>query len=256
MRVELANGDAGQRRRGLSPSREVNGKPCRFPTFVMSAAADPPASPQPSHAAQHPTEPVAALQEAERTSDNYPQWTAEHEIALFDALTKFRPVGVHKHFRMLSVQRHIHHATGTTFTIAQLWSHLLNFYVLEALDAMADETDDDISFDARRKRSGYPFKVVAEFQLPPEDFDNLIIETRKAVSPGRDSTSEADDDGAGSASGNTATAPPKRGVGRPRKGGSKKDASETPMRRTRAASGSAGALSTPTPAAKRPRRNA
>ncbi|KAI8588636.1 chromatin modification-related protein EAF7-domain-containing protein [Geranomyces variabilis] len=217
------------------------------------SAPDQPASPQTPHATESPTAAVAAPQEVEHSSDNHPHWTAEHEIALFDALTKFRPVGVHKHFRMLSVQRHIHHATGTTFTVAQLWSHLSTFYELEALDAMADETDDDISFDARRKRSGYPFKVVAEFQLPPEDFDNLIVETRKAVSPGRESTPEVDDDGAGSGA---ATAPPKRGVGRPRKGGVKKDASEPPMRRTRAASGSAGVLSTPTPAAKRPRRNA
>ncbi|KAI8905757.1 chromatin modification-related protein EAF7-domain-containing protein [Powellomyces hirtus] len=183
-----------------------------------------------------------------------PTWTPEQEIALFHALTKFRPVGVHKHFRMLSVQRFVAASTGVSFTIAQLWAHLATFYELDALDAMADETDDDITFEARRRRSGYPFKVVAEFQLPSEEFENLIVEQRKAASPTPvESTPEPEEEDKAP----PATAPAKRGVGRPRKATKKEQPlSEPPMRRTRAASGSAAVTNTPTPATKRPRRNA
>ncbi|KAI8827198.1 chromatin modification-related protein EAF7-domain-containing protein [Fimicolochytrium jonesii] len=112
-------------------------------------------------------------------------WTPEWEIILFNALVRFRPVGVHKHFRMLSMQRYFRRETGVTLTIQQLWNHLSLFYDLGALDAMADESDDEITFEARRKRSGYPFKVVAEFSLPGDEFDSIISEHRKAVSPER-----------------------------------------------------------------------
>ncbi|TPX65559.1 hypothetical protein SpCBS45565_g05069 [Spizellomyces sp. 'palustris'] len=201
------------------------------------------------------------------------QWTPELEIVLFHALARFRPVGVHKHFRMLSVQRYFNKETGLDLTVNQLWAHLSNYYDLDALDAMADETDDDITFEARRKRSGYPFKVVAEFSLPTDDFESIIVEHRKAVSPVPDRGASTRRAGRASSPATEstrstpepqaepetpATAPGKRGVGRPRKS-AKKDIvqpiSEPSLRRTRAASASSAAA-TPTPTSKRPRRNA
>ncbi|KAJ3014284.1 hypothetical protein HKX48_005236 [Thoreauomyces humboldtii] len=186
-------------------------------------------------------------------------WTPEIETHLFDAVIKFRPLGVHKHFRIVSVQRHLRSHTGNLVPVPELWAHLSHYYDLAALDAMADETDDDITFEARKKRAGYPFKVVAEFSLPADEFEDMIGETRKAVaaSPAPDEAPAV-----GSGSGAEEDAPPgRRAVGRPRKQTKKEMAAqaaaastEPAIRRTRAASTAQAA--TPTTANKRPRRNA
>ncbi|KAI9089605.1 chromatin modification-related protein EAF7-domain-containing protein [Phlyctochytrium arcticum] len=225
--------------------------------------------------ADPPPEALEHVSDTEHSTDGPPlAWNAELEVVFFHALARFRPVGVHKHFRMLSAQRFFTRQTGLEISINQLWAHLANYYDLRALDAMADEADDDISLEARKKRSAYPFKIMAEFNLPNDEYESIITEHRKAVTPPPERGPQTRR-GARLASPATestrstpephpepdnapATAPVKRGVGRPRKN-AKKDVvplSEPPLgRRTRAALASQAAT-TPTPAAKRARRNA
>ncbi|KAJ3279459.1 hypothetical protein HK104_001454 [Borealophlyctis nickersoniae] len=130
-----------------------------------------------------PTVDVAEPSTANGEQDGPVNWTPEMDIALFQAIARYRPVGVHKHFRMLNVQRFFNKHTGLSLNLDQLWAHLGTFYDLDALDAMADESDDDITLDAARKRSGFPFKAYAEFNLPSDEFESIMIEQRRAESP-------------------------------------------------------------------------
>ncbi|KAI8922846.1 hypothetical protein BC831DRAFT_506366 [Entophlyctis helioformis] len=105
-------------------------------------------------------------------------WTPEMEVTLFQGVAKYRPIGVHKYFRILNVQRFINKNMGTDISIAELWLQLRKYYNLENLDALADESDDDVQHDSRL-RGIYPFTGTVDFELP-EDFDELIEEQRKA----------------------------------------------------------------------------
>ncbi|KAJ3179049.1 hypothetical protein HDU85_005004 [Gaertneriomyces sp. JEL0708] len=183
------------------------------------------------------------------------EWTPELDIILFQALVKFRPVGVHKHFRMLSVRRYFNKETALDLGVKQLRERLEYYYDMDTLNALVEEAAEDPTADPRPEHSNFPFKTVAEFSLPTESFDHsssAMQEGSRHSTPGVEGTPEpsySDDQP-------PATAPVKRSVGRPRKHPKPEPAppaSEPPSRRTRAASTSVG---TPTPAAKRTRRRA
>ncbi|KAJ3038088.1 hypothetical protein HDV00_000971 [Rhizophlyctis rosea] len=237
-----------------------------------------------------PTKPTAPASPSRRTSSEFPppsadsttstfapsiNWSADLEVSFFQGIARYRPVGVHKHFRMLNVQRFFNKHTGLNVTVDQLWERLALYYNLEELDSLADESDDEITIEARRKRSAYPFKVTAEFNLPSEDFESIITEQRRADS-GTDGEDEGDD---ATSSSEVASArkgrrdsspglssepsspepveeatPKPRRPGRPRKvqNVAQQSMSEPPQRRTRSGSG-AGQTLTPTPAAKKKR---
>ncbi|KAJ3056825.1 hypothetical protein HK097_003708 [Rhizophlyctis rosea] len=199
------------------------------------------------------------------------EWTPDLEVPFFQGVARFRPVGVHKHFRMLNVQRFFKKQTGLVVTIEQLWDRLGHYYNLEALDGLADESDEEMTSESRRKRSAYPFKVTTEFTLPAEDFESIITEHRRAESgsdgEGDEVMSEAasrkdkrDSSPMSSASARSTPEPAEaeetskgRRPGRPRKASKAQLAlSEPPPRRTRSGSG-AGQTLTPTPAAKKKR---
>ncbi|KAI8810416.1 chromatin modification-related protein EAF7-domain-containing protein [Cladochytrium replicatum] len=118
-----------------------------------------------------------------------PEWTPEMDVVLLQAITRFRPVGVHKHFRMVSVLRFFNRNSPRSQNAQQLWEHLEDFFDLNALDALADESDDDVPLEVRSKRSVFPFKFRSEFALPFDEFEPVMNERRMAdPSPAPSST--------------------------------------------------------------------
>ena len=63
------------------------------------------------------------------------KWTPELEEALFSAVCLTRPIGVHKHFRILNIQKYLMHHQGRLLTIPELWERLSKYYDLVSLDA-------------------------------------------------------------------------------------------------------------------------
>ncbi|KAJ3327716.1 hypothetical protein HDU76_011261 [Blyttiomyces sp. JEL0837] len=107
-------------------------------------------------------------------------WTPEMEITLWQAISVARPIGVHKHFRMISILRQLHKNSHTSVRAADVWKHLSLYFDLPSLDELADSVDEDQIEELSKRRSIYPFYSQTEFSLPLDDFDNLISQTRQA----------------------------------------------------------------------------
>ncbi|KAK6346827.1 hypothetical protein TWF696_006935 [Orbilia brochopaga] len=104
------------------------------------------------------------------TPDN---WTEEQEITLFKAIIKWKPAGMHKHFRMLSIANLMkNHGVADTHTnIPGIWAKLATLYNLEAADDQEEMLDE-----------GYESPNPVDFDLPDEYYD-LKMARRFPTSP-------------------------------------------------------------------------
>ena len=65
--------------------------------------------------------------------------TVEGEIAFFRALTRARPVGIHRHFHVLTMRNAILRDTGQLVGIDELWNKLRGCYDLDILESIVSE---------------------------------------------------------------------------------------------------------------------
>ncbi|KAF3917459.1 hypothetical protein ABW21_db0208649 [Orbilia brochopaga] len=112
------------------------------------------------------------------TPDN---WTEEQEITLFKAIIKWKPAGMHKHFRMLSIANLMkNHGVADTHTNIQgIWAKLATLYNLEAADDQEEMLDDG-------DQSPTP---TMEFDLPDDYYDIKMLRRFRA-SPSPESEEE------------------------------------------------------------------
>ncbi|SRR6266851_5555701 len=62
--------------------------------------------------------------------------TVEGEIAFFRSIMRARPIGLHRHFHVLSIRTVIHQDTGRYVTIDDIWEKLQKCYNIEALESL------------------------------------------------------------------------------------------------------------------------
>ncbi|CAG8537975.1 10832_t:CDS:2 [Paraglomus occultum] len=96
-------------------------------------------------------------------------WDPKMEIALFHAVMKNKPVGMHKHFRMLNIHRDFNANSPVKLTIPELWERLSQYFALDLLDDMEYEYEDEDN----------ETNSLTEFSLPNEEYDHLIPDQRK-----------------------------------------------------------------------------
>ena len=60
--------------------------------------------------------------------------TVEGEIAFFRSIMRARPIGLHRHFHVLSIRTVIHQDTGRYVSIDDVWEKLRGCYNIEALE--------------------------------------------------------------------------------------------------------------------------
>ncbi|CAE6401426.1 unnamed protein product [Rhizoctonia solani] len=118
--------------------------------------------------------------------------TLEGEIALFRSIERARPVGMHKHFHMLTLRRSIRNDSGFWVNVADIWAKLATLYDLDALDDIDEQRFHPITghlllwpviWDADLL---YNYSAFNEFSLPFNQFDDLVA-ARRAASPGGES---------------------------------------------------------------------
>ncbi|KAI0822229.1 hypothetical protein BC628DRAFT_1390075 [Trametes gibbosa] len=74
----------------------------------------------------------------DNTSPPEPRWldTVEGEIAFFRSLMRARPVGIHRHFHVLTMRNAILRDTGQLVPIDHLWAKLRTCYDLDILESI------------------------------------------------------------------------------------------------------------------------
>ncbi|KAJ5391707.1 hypothetical protein N7509_007197 [Penicillium cosmopolitanum] len=130
-------------------------------------------TPGSSDSAEKPDEP-----EYDLISD---PWTDEQETALLKAIIKWKPVGVHKHFRMLAISEYLRSQGYAPYNadhmrIPGIWKKLGSLYNLEALDEREDSVITDANEDDEE-----PSEMYCPFELPYDEYGDMMFEKRLAL---------------------------------------------------------------------------
>jgi MRG-binding protein len=108
-------------------------------------------------------------------------WTDDQESALLQAIIRWKPVGMHKHFRMIAIREHLLNQglinpEDAHTTTAGIWAKLATLYDLAKLDEREDAITDGLE-DGSNAASYW-----RDFALPEDedDFRHLMWQRRLA----------------------------------------------------------------------------
>jgi len=115
--------------------------------------------------------------------------TVDGEIYFFRAIMRARPVGIHRHFHVMTMQRFIEKGIHQQVAIVDLWKKLESCYNLDALEALEGDYDSSNGSNSSTPQpapspspeenlAAHPF-FRSEFALPADPFIESLIVTRR-----------------------------------------------------------------------------
>jgi len=113
--------------------------------------------------------------------------SVQGEISLFRAVTRARPIGIHRHFHMMCILRQIQKETGEWIDGHQVWKKLKEMYDLDTLNDLEEAAEDDYNGFVRSPSpseilSNHPFfKQEYSLYSLPRDMDlDTIMDVRRS----------------------------------------------------------------------------
>lgn len=103
-------------------------------------------------------------------------------IKIREKLNEYKK-GIHKHFRIISVQKQFNQHSPVNCSIQEIWQRLGEFYGMSALDELEEEDEEEEEKRMEKRREGN------EFSLPLDEYEQLISEHRQ-----EDDTEEEEDE--------------------------------------------------------------
>ncbi|PGH32647.1 MRG-binding protein [[Emmonsia] crescens] len=155
--------------------------PPRKKLRLSSQGASTPQAENLQHTPTTPAQPDGASKpEAESDSIVTDPWTEEQETSLLKGIIRWKPVGMHKHFRMLAISEHLisqgYVAPNDQHTrIPGIWKKLGALYNLAGLDEREASFATDGSGDLEPAQEPY-----CPFQLPYDEYGEMMFERRLA----------------------------------------------------------------------------
>ncbi|KAK6957392.1 hypothetical protein Daesc_000176 [Daldinia eschscholtzii] len=139
-------------------------------------------------AADTPTTSKPSLPPASEILNNL--WTDDQESSLFKAVIRWKPSGIHKHFRMISISEHLRNHgfdpdVETHTRIPCIWDKLRLFYNMDAIDER-DNAFDYVKSENEGQDEEPPEQKYNYFDLPADEFHDLMW-ARAAAGPGEES---------------------------------------------------------------------
>ncbi|KAJ4363821.1 hypothetical protein N0V95_000889 [Ascochyta clinopodiicola] len=107
-------------------------------------------------------------------------WEDEQEIQLLKSMMKWKPTGLHKHFRMISIHNDMtSHGFATEKAphtrIPGIWKKLDQLYDLETLDARENEFAFSEDPDSTSREES---EIIPDFELPEDEFGVMMWQSR------------------------------------------------------------------------------
>ncbi|OZJ01986.1 hypothetical protein BZG36_04893 [Bifiguratus adelaidae] len=108
-------------------------------------------------------------------------WDTKTEIVLLRALARNKPVGVHKHFRMLNIYNTVNSLSSSYYTLSELRSQIAKYYDVDAMEEMEETSSEDEDGSLSPKSANNGTSTQTSTNLSPESLKALENRLRKRL---------------------------------------------------------------------------